>query len=163
MNRLKKLSAVTLILISCVTPLGIGVAVALNPLGRHPPDEDEWVAVASLRDLPMSSAPRRVPVLVTRRDAWTTLPDRLVGEVFLRRTGEHEVAVLRTTYRLCTSVEFNPATQEFEVPCWSGIHFDMTGRRLHPNAEWGNLRQARFRLEGDTVFVSVPDVTRIDG
>jgi hypothetical protein len=157
-NRKACLAGATLT-VACAVPLAIGMAAMLDPIGRDKPPE--WVAVTTLHALPVDSAPQRVPVSMPHFDAWTKLPDQVVGHVFLDRHGDRMVTAFKATY-LGAPLEFDPGTNQFWTPCWKGVRFDIAGRRLPPVDQRGDLRQVRLDLDGDSVHVNLADVTNVD-
>jgi hypothetical protein len=59
-----------------------------------------------------------VPVLSPERDAWTPLPDRLLGHLFVRRLPNDRVQALRAEYGVfLISVAFDEAGRVFRSRC----------------------------------------------
>ena len=67
-----------------VCPFLAGLSVFADPL-RRKAGNGQFLRIARLDALAEDGAPRRFPVVATRRDAWTKYPPAPIGEVFLRR------------------------------------------------------------------------------
>ena len=93
-------------------------------------------------------------------DAWAKLPDEMVGSVFLNRIGDREIAAFRATYHHGSTLEFDTESNQFWAPCWKNVRFDVDGRRLHSIQEWGDIRRVRSHIDGDIVYVSLPDMIK---
>jgi Rieske Fe-S protein len=100
-------------------------------------DSGNFTDVASLGELPMG-VPREFIVKETRQDAWTLLPDQLVGRVFLLRErgagGQDDIKAFTTTCpHLGCSVNFtgntSPQGVAFLCPCHGG-RFNIDGQRV---------------------------------
>ncbi len=103
--------------VALAVPLGTGVQVWLQPL-RAPRGAGAWSRVTRLTALPADGVPRRFLVSAEQVNAWTRLPRRPVGAVYLRRTGESQVQALHATcpHAGCP-VEYTPARSGFLCPC----------------------------------------------
>lgn len=144
-------------LLACGVPMAAGIAVFVDPARQLAPAE--WVTVASLSSLPADGSPQRVPVRIARADGWTRLSDEEIGCVFLSWSGDADsVHALQASYHAGSAVEYDAVTEQFDVPCWSDITFERTGRRLHSVAEWGDMRPVRARIADGQVDVHRDDV-----
>jgi len=75
-----------------------GAAFLFSPATT--PDASPWVRVIDLASLPADGRPQRYGLSVEQRDAWTRLPDRFLGFVYLRRTRDSQgVIALRGSRR----------------------------------------------------------------
>ena len=101
-----------------------GVAYLLDP--RHRPARPgAFKAVARLSDL-KEGVPFEAKILETRRDAWTLVPDDIIGRVWLIRHGDQVDAFTTTCPHLGCSV--NCEGEKFVCPCHGGT-FDLRGER----------------------------------
>lgn len=103
--------------VALTTPVGAGAKVWLHPL-RAPREAGAWSRVTRLTALPADGVPRRFLVWAERVNAWTRLPRRPVGSVYLRRTAGDQVLALHATcpHAGCP-VEFAPGQGGFLCPC----------------------------------------------
>mgnify|MGYP001279802671 CR=1 FL=1 len=101
-----------------VPPLVAGVAVVLDPLRRGAATGAAPVKVTTLAALPPDGPPRKFPIIAARRDAWTGQPAAPVGAVYLRRTGEREIAALNVVcpHAGCF-VDWQAGPKRFFCPC----------------------------------------------
>src|SRR5688572_7568669 len=72
----------------------VGVAFLTPSAYPSPP----WAHVGQFADLPPDGTPVRVTVKHQQRDAWSRLPDRLVGFAYLRRLPSGVVLALRADH-----------------------------------------------------------------
>src|SRR5882672_3559368 len=104
--------------------LGVpAVAFVTSPMRQE--SRSPWLFVANVADLPVDGQPRAMPVLVPDRDAWTRLPDRVVGWVFVRRvSGVDQVLVLEPHHGpLRVGVNYDEQAKVFQS-CWR-VRFDL--------------------------------------
>ena len=146
--------AISFLFLDFAVPVAAGLATVLDTRSKH--IQPEWVAVSTLRALPEDGVPQLVPVRVSRFDAWSRMPDDVVGHVFLRRVNKTtEVRALSALYQGGT-VEYDTQMGVFNVPCWN-VQCDIDGRRLHTVREWGDMQPVRTLVRGDVVCVNVVD------
>jgi menaquinol-cytochrome c reductase iron-sulfur subunit len=109
-------------------PVVAAVAAFLNPWREKSP-AGQSIRVTTLAALPKGDTPQRFPIIAERTDAWTRYPAEAVGAVFLRRTGEKDLAVLSS---ICPhagcGVSYEAKERGFFCPCHKA-HFDIDGKR----------------------------------
>jgi Rieske Fe-S protein len=156
-SNVKACIAVMILAAAIAVPFAAGVAsCVVGPIARS--SGQEWVAVTTLESLSADSVPRRFPIAVPRFDAWSRLPDEVIGSVHLRRTETpSQVLALCTTNHSGCPVEFNAEKRVFEDPCWKG-RWDVDGRPLPSAPDWGDLHPVRTVLRGGAVYVSLSDL-----
>ncbi len=90
---LKESFAVTVAGLAGLAPVGVGLAVLLDPLSRKS-ETPGALYVASLAALPTDGTPRKFTIIANRTDAWNKYPQIPIGAVYLRRLGAAEVTAL---------------------------------------------------------------------
>ena len=114
-------------------PIGMGVAVFLDPLGKKAAAGD-FVPVGFLSALPEDGTPRKFTVLTTREDAWNRMYNVPVGAVYLRRTGPKTVQALNVVcpHAGCF-VDFVPGRNSYLCPCHDSA-FSVDGKINDPKS-----------------------------
>jgi hypothetical protein len=139
-------------------PFVVVSAVGTAFLSRTPtePAHSTWVCVGQLAHLPDDGTPVRVAVQVPQRDAWTRLPDRKLGFVFLRRLPGGGVMALRAEHHqgFRIPVVYDPSQRSFRSTCWL-VRFTLDGREIADDgALIGDTMQAvPVRVSDQAVFV----------
>src|SRR5438128_2400425 len=88
----RAVAAAAILIVVWLVPAAVGFAFLLTPVRPHEPVFLRITPLASVSD---DGVPRTFPVFVQERDAWTTLPQRQIGRVFLRRApGSSEVSAI---------------------------------------------------------------------
>ncbi len=138
------------------TPICAGARAVLAPIFQEGLS-GKFYPLAALADL--TEKPMKVSVVDDKKDAWTTLSDQQIGSVFLRKSGEHVVAL----HSLCphagcmiqAGTVKNPKTNAdeelFYCPCHAA-HFDLNGQRID-DVSPRDLDTLETRIENGTVFV----------
>jgi hypothetical protein len=123
----KKLFAVLILCLLAVTPVGLGTVFLLDPLHKDTPPE--WARVAELTSIPDDGIPHRFPVYVSQHDAWTRLPDRVIGRVYLTRSARAtRVTALRAAHsKLLMPVVYDARDGVFESVCLKNVRFSTSG------------------------------------
>lgn len=152
----KAWAAVTAVLAACAILTAAGIAAVCTPAHRSNPPE--WVPIAALHSVSVASGVQKIPVAVSRTDAWFRGPDEVIGYVFVKRSGNRERIAFRATYHLGSSLEFDEKANEFFSLCWNDVRFDAEGRRLHSIYDWGDLRRVRTDVVDDVAYVKLSDV-----
>lgn len=126
--------------IAVLLPLVPGSLVFLNPILAKKKRKADPAAgsagelegafkVGRLETLPSDGTPMYVKVINDRTDAWTYLPQRPIGAVFLRRNPDDSVTAFNV---ICPhagcAVDFNPSSHSFICPCHNSS-FDAEGKR----------------------------------
>ena len=113
----KKALAATLAALAALVPVGVGLAVAVDPL-RHKAAAGNAVRVTTLDALPADGLPHRFPVIAAKTDAWNKSDAAPIGAVYLRRTSDDKIEALNVVcpHAGC-SVEFESASSQFRCPC----------------------------------------------
>ncbi len=143
-----------------LTPLVSALAALLYPL-RQRGVGGEPLRLASLDSLPADGTPRRVPVIASRVNAWST-SQQPVGAVYLRRTEAGDVVALQVVcpHAGCT-VDYHSVLADsgleaggYVCPCHKAA-FDRDGRRLPgANPSPRDLDQLEVEIRaGDQVWV----------
>lgn len=112
---------------ACAVPIASAVASFLNPL-RQKSQAGQAVRLATLEALPEDGSPRRFPVVLDRRDAWSHLGNEPVGAVFLRNVGGQVKAIQVICPHAGCYVDYDEAKKAFFCPCHTA-HFDLDGKR----------------------------------
>jgi menaquinol-cytochrome c reductase iron-sulfur subunit len=119
-------------LITVVAPVA-GLFTLFDPLHRKS-DTRGMVRVASLKSLPESGEPRKVPVLDTLVDAWNKTENVPVGSVYVQKTGPNSVRVLNAVCpHLGCSVGYNATSKGYFCPCHKSS-FAVDGKILDPKS-----------------------------
>ncbi len=115
-----------------------GVSFILDALRRGQSSDDLTQRIARLKDLPLNK-PVRVPVIGTRRDAWTEYPSEVLGQVWLmRRKGnstepasesDQVAAFTATCPHLGCLIQHEPKMNGFLCPCHRA-QFGHDGQRI---------------------------------
>ncbi len=140
--------------------LTTAVAFAFLTTDGRGPRVSPWLPVTNQSSLPEDGQPRLFPVFTPRRDAWTQLPDEVVGHVYLRRLpGEGRVLALRPEHhdQLRISVVYDETQKVFRSRCWS-LRFDLDGQELDRpgQARVGHMMPSvPVRCQDGQVFVRV--------
>ncbi len=123
----KKASAVVLGGIAAAVPIGAGVPLLLDPLGRRE-DAGAAVHVVNIDSLPEDGTPRKFTILASRKDAWNRYDDAPIGAVYLRRIEGGKVQALNVScpHAGCF-VDYASASRAFLCPCHNSLfHLDGT-------------------------------------
>jgi len=117
-----------------LAPVAAGLAVILDPIRRKAGSTGANIRVASLSALPADGVPRKFPVIASRIDAWNRYPDVPVGAVYLRRTGEKEIAAFNVAcpHAGCF-VDFLSEKGSFLCPCHNST-FAVDGKINDPKS-----------------------------
>jgi hypothetical protein len=148
-----RLFAVLLLCLLAAIPVGLGTVFLLDPLREDTPTE--WARVAELTSIPDDGIPHRFPVYVSKRDAWTRLPDRVIGSVYLTRSARADsVTALRATHhsKLFIPVEYDARDGVFESVCWN-VRFSTSGVCLDNKDGMEDLESLRTRVVDGIVLV----------
>lgn len=120
----------------------------------------EWIVVGKLSELPNDGEPHLRAVMAAQVDAWRRLPDRPIGDVFLRRQpGSEWVTVLQARHGgdLRIPVEYDARAKEFRSCCWK-VSFDLEGSALGGAGLYRNhMRRIAYRIVDDAVQVRSTD------
>ena len=109
--------------------IGVPAAAFLLDGRNRPGRQSGYRTVARLRELQVG-VPREVLISETRRDAWNTHPEAVVGRVWLiRRDNDQVDAFSAVCPHLGCSI--NRSDGGFLCPCHGG-HFDLDGKRIIP-------------------------------
>ncbi len=116
-----------------VVPVVAGVVHLLDPILRKKSGggtDDGFVEVASLDALPENGVPQQFTVTADFVDAWTALPNRPLGAVYLHRVpGTDEVQAFNVICpHLGCSVEYRSNDEEYYFPCHESA-FKLDGSR----------------------------------
>jgi menaquinol-cytochrome c reductase iron-sulfur subunit len=121
-----------------VTPVAAGVVSFLNPLRQKGRSGEAFFSLASLDSLPEDGTPVKFPIVADRTDAWNYYPNEAIGAVYLRRTGNREVAAFQVVcpHNGCT-IEFGlfqdetqgKPVKKFYCPCHKAS-FDLDGQTI---------------------------------
>lgn len=129
----RKASAVVLGGLSAAVPVGAGVRVLLDPLGRSAA-AGEAVRVTTLDAIPADGVPRQFTVLANRSDAWNRYANVPIGAVYLRRLAGDKIEAL---HAVCPHagcfVDFSPSRGGFFCPCHNSS-FTLEGRISDPKS-----------------------------
>ncbi len=101
-----------------VPPILGGLAVTLDPLQRGSGGDPGFVRVTTLEALPKDGVPRKFTIFADRVDAWNRFPAAPVGAIYLRRTGDTEIAALHSScpHAGCF-VDYLANKNHFYCPC----------------------------------------------
>lgn len=116
--------AVLLYALPIVAMLSIGVAFLLTP----EPTQPTWHAIARVADVPDDGHPVRLPVVSATYDAWSRLPERRIGAVFVRKLpGVDRFRILEPRHsRLSIAVVYDPEISRFKS-CCRVLQFNLDG------------------------------------
>jgi menaquinol-cytochrome c reductase iron-sulfur subunit len=103
--------------------IGVPAVVYLLDPRNRPPRPGAFKVVAKLSDL-KEGVPFEAVVRETRRDAWTLIPNDVIGRAWLIRRGDKIEAFTTTCPHLGCSVNFEG--DKFVCPCHGGT-FDLHG------------------------------------
>jgi len=131
---------------------GVGGAFLLTPVRAGTPSP--WLHVADLAPLPEDGTPVLVAVAKPMYDAWTRLPDRVLGSIYLRRSlPTDEIIALSTWNEWGARVEYDSEKRIFrDRRCWSG-RFTADGRNLDIGPQH-DLVRFDVRVIGQNVYIN---------
>jgi Rieske Fe-S protein len=118
-----------------------GVSFILDVLRRGSSNGELTQRIARLKDLPLNK-PVRVPVIGTRRDAWTEYPSEVLGQVWLVRRkadspeaseADQVSAFTATCPHLGCLIQHEPKLNSFLCP-YHRAQFGHDGQRLSSSA-----------------------------
>ena len=138
-----------------LVPAGAGLAVFLDPLRRKTAGPGGAVRVASLNALPNDGVPRKFPVIADRSDAWNKYPNTAIGAVYLRRTGDREVAALHVVcpHAGCF-VDYAADRDNFLCPCHNST-FALDGSINDPKSPSPRgMDPLEVELRGNEIWVA---------
>ena len=131
---------------------GVSTAFLMTPVRvtcRSP-----WVWVAEVGSIPEDGTPIRVTVVERQRDAWTWMPERKLGYVFLRRVPEtDEVVALSQLTWYGAIVRYDAAIRMFDDPCRLDWHFDLDGKCL-ADPGWSDLLKLEVQIRDGSVYIA---------
>ena len=134
-------------------PVAAGVAVVLDPLSRSTADA-EFIEVTTLDSLPADGTPQKFTVKADQQDAWSRFPNRVIGAVYLRKTGEKEVQAFNVVCpHLGCAVDFRETERDYFCPCHNSA-FDLengTQEASSPSAR--GLDSLETEIRGTQVWV----------
>jgi len=130
---LKQALAAVLTAVAALIPVGVGVAVATDPLRRKAAVGND-VRVTRLDALPADGTPRRFPVIAAKTDAWNKSEAAPIGAVYLRRTSDDKVEALNVVcpHAGC-AVDFDAGNAQFLCPCHKSS-FKVDGSLANPHS-----------------------------
>ena len=100
-----------------LVPVGAGLTVLFDPLGRKAQAIGS-VQVTKLDALPADGVPRKFSIVASQVDAWNRANNVPIGAVYLRRTGENSVEALNV---ICPHagcfVDYRSSENDFYCPC----------------------------------------------
>lgn len=138
--------------------VGAGFIFLRGPVRQESPVG--WVAVASLSSLRNDGSPQPHVVRVPQFDAWTRLPDCVIGGVFVRRLpGTRQVIALRADHHrsLHIPVIYDETARLFRSSCWQvQVEFDLDGQEIERIGEsrmGDELQKLPVRIADDVVWV----------
>ncbi len=151
-----KASAIAIGGLLVVCPFLAGLSVFADPL-RRKAGGGQFLRVARLDALAADGAPRRFPVIATRRDAWTKYPPSPIGAVFLRRI--NSAAQVEAFNVICPhlgcSVSFDAPRDIFQCPCHTSA-FDVEGQVISgPSPRGLDTLECEIRGDGSDAEVWV--------
>lgn len=117
--------------VALLTPLGAGLAVLLDPLGRKKSGE-QWMKVAMLDAVPDDGLPHRYAVIdAAPEDKWNLYPPQPIGSVYvIRQPGTNALTAMSAVCpHLGCTVDFKPSEEKFHCPCHNAA-FDSAGQQL---------------------------------
>lgn len=118
-----------------LTPLVAGMAFFLDPLLRKRPnfkggDEDGFLFVTLLTDLPNDGTPLRFVLRADKVDAWNEFSNQTIGSVYLRKIEDQIIAYSDTCPHLGCKVDYQEGKQEFLCPCHASA-FELNGKPMN--------------------------------
>ncbi len=131
---LTRAAAVAVGALVALVPGAAGLVVFLDPLRRRSRTSD-FVRVGSVDQLPADGMPRRFAVLAAHEDAWSRVPLRPVGAVYMCRGPDSDrvVALSAVCPHAGCFVTFQDQEGTFRCPC-HGSRFERTGERIDPGS-----------------------------
>lgn len=113
----KKACAAAIGGVTVLVPVGAGVSVFLDPVGRKTKVREK-IFITTLDALPADGAPRKFSIMSSRQDAWSRYPNAPIGAIYLRKTGENSAEALNVVcpHAGCF-VDYRPAGRNFFCPC----------------------------------------------
>ena len=131
--------------------LGIpGVAYVIDPLLRGGGKKGRWIRVATLESVG-EDHPVAVPVLGEQVDGWTRQPNVRLGMVWLRKKGDHVVALTAECPHLGCKVGYDSGKKRYGCPCHDSA-FSLDGHATGGPAPRG-MDPLEVRVQGDQVEV----------
>jgi len=155
---LASLAALVTSALALLVPVGVGVNALLAPLRRRPGrEQDRFVPVAPLEQVPDDGVPRRFLVRRDTWNQWTFRPQVPVGSVYLIRRQGQEVPVAlnaRCPHAGCTVGLAGGADREagFLCPCHKA-RFRPDGKVITPSPSPRDLDPLECRVEKGVVLV----------
>lgn len=99
------------------TPVGVGMAVVLDPL-RLPPDDPDFLNVTPLESLPEDGTPQKFTIKADKQDAWSRFPDRVIGAIYLRRLQDDSIQAFNVVCpHLGCAIEYRDEEKDYFCPC----------------------------------------------
>lgn len=131
-------------------PIGAAVVVLANPLNSK--GAPLPVKLTHVSALPLNGPPQFFQVITERRDAWTKMPAKAIGAVFLRRVGDEAraevVAFNASCPHLGCAVEFQKNRDAFYCPCHDS-EFAKTGEVRGHSPSLRGLDTLRVEIRGE--------------
>ena len=150
--------------IAFVTPIYASVRAVIFPLSQKSLSGKEYLLTTI--DLLDETTPQRFPIVDDVVDAWVTIPQRTIGNVYVRKISNTEVLAWQA---LCphagcvlgVKTTENPKTKNTELlfacPCHVA-HFDLDGNLLDAKPDTPrNMDSLEARVEDGKVYVKFQD------
>ncbi|HUF63454.1 MAG TPA: Rieske 2Fe-2S domain-containing protein [Verrucomicrobiales bacterium] len=133
-------------------PLAAGIAVFTDPL-RRGPAAGGWTRITALEAVPADGRPKKFQVIADRLDAWNRYPSVPIGFIYLRRTGENDVAAFNAScpHAGC-AVDFRDGDNSFFCPCHRS-HFAADGAVVQPSPAARGLDELDVQLRDGAIWV----------
>lgn len=133
------------------TVAGAGIAFVMSPVWATPPSRWRWVA--EIAWLGEDGTPIRVAVTERQRDAWTWLPERILGYIFVRRNpATGEIVALSEMTKYGTQVKYDNALRMFDDPCRPTWHFDLDGKCV-ADPVYSDLLKLDVQVRDGSVYI----------
>jgi menaquinol-cytochrome c reductase iron-sulfur subunit len=125
----KKACAVAVGSATVLVPVGAGLTVFFDPLGRKTKTREK-IFITTLDSLPADGAPKKFSILSSRTDAWSRYPKAPIGAIYLRKTGEASAEALNVVcpHAGCF-VDYKNASKSYFCPCHNSS-FALDGKIL---------------------------------
>ena len=118
-----------------------------------------WLTVSPISKIPIDGEPVLLPVWAPHWDAWTRLPDQIVGHIFARRDSvTNEIQVLSAYHhgQFKVPVEYDHNSRCYRSRCFI-VQFNLDGRVIpDPNTrspEFEKLQEIPTRIADNILFV----------
>lgn len=133
-------------------PIAASIIVFTDPL-RRTSAAGGWTRITALEAVPADGRPKKFQVIADRQDAWNRFPSVPIGFIYLRRTGESEVAAFNAScpHAGC-AVDYREGDNSYFCPCHRS-HFAVDGAVVQPSPAARGLDELDVEIRDEAIWV----------